>query len=131
MPQVILGEADRQRLGCPESLPFDLRSITNREAIELRRLGFNTPRLFRVALAPKTVPVLDGDQPLLGDDGAPVEDVVVDYQAWTALIWLALRRAGIVTDPATLEFDLSEFNYVADPEPEQQANEGKAEAPEA
>ncbi len=114
-----LSDPDRERLGCPEFLPLDLSSITNREAIELRKLGWNTPRLFTRAL-------------IVEEDKSSGEvDYVLNYGAWTALVWLALRRAGVDTDPLTLEFDLSDFEWLPDvevePEPEP-VEEGKAPA---
>jgi hypothetical protein len=137
MPFLKLGAADRERLGAPEAISIDLGGITNREAIRLRVLGFNTPRLWRNALRGRAVdedgnPVpreVDG----VDEDGNPAKvpnpaavDFEMDYQAWTALVWLALRRANIEADPSTLEFDLDELTYEADPEPE---DPGKAEEP--
>ena len=119
MPKLRLTDTDRERLGCPEFLPLDLASITNREAIELRRLGWNTPRLFQRALDP-------GKEET--DEGV---EYVLNYEAWTALVWLALRRAGVETDPHTLEFDVFGFEYLADVvvDPElEEAEEGKAPA---
>lgn len=141
MPFLKLGEADRERLGAPAELSISLSSLTNREAIRLRVLGFNTPRLWRLALLGKPV----------DEDGSPVPreidgvdengqlakvpnparvDTVTDYLAWTALVWLALRRAGIETDPATLEFDLDALEYEADPEPDAGKAQETAEDPE-
>jgi hypothetical protein len=111
VPHLRLSEADQQRLGCPELLPFDLRGITNREAIEIAKLGYKTPTLLRRALFSS---VEDGFDPL----------------AWTAAVWISLRRAGIETDVRTLEFDVDELVFVPDEEPEtpQTAEPGKAPA---
>lgn len=133
MPFLKLGEKDRERLGAPEALPIDLGSVTNREAIRMRTLGYRTPRLWRNAL--RGVPVdEDGNRVPAEVDGATnpaLVDFERDYQAWTVLMWLALRRVGIETDPSTLEFDLDALDYVPDPEPEPEVEEpGKAEEPE-
>ena len=120
MPFLKLGAADRERLGAPEAISIDLGGITNREAIRLRVLGFNTPRLWRNALRGRPV-----DDEGNTTDAESAVDFEMDYQAWTALVWLALRRANIEADPSTLEFSLDELSYEADPEPEP----GKAEDP--
>lgn len=99
-----LNEADRQRLGCPEFLPISLTSITNKEAVELKKLGFPTVRLMAKAL----------EKP-------------GEYEAWTALVWLALKRAGVNVDSAVLEFDLP-VEVLGDEEPDPVVvEEGKAE----
>ena len=116
MAKLRLTDADRERLGCPEFLPFEPGSLTNREAIELRKLGYKTPVKFWDALRAERE--TDGDQ---------VVDVVLDYVAWTALVWLALRRVGIQSDPATLEFDVDGLQYVPNEEPAEE-EPGKAPA---
>ena len=98
MPHLRLSEPDRQRLGAPELVPFELRGITNREAIEIAKLGYKTPTLFRRALFATS------------EDG-------LDALAWTAAVWMALRHAGVETDIRTLEFDIDLLGYVADEEP--------------
>jgi hypothetical protein len=131
VPYLKLGEADRERLGAPEQISIDLGGITNREAIQLRTLfGFRTPRMWRSALRGQPIDedgntVTDKDAKTVAD-GGPVADYVMDYQAWTAMVWLALKRVGITADPATLEFDIDEVSYEPDPEPEES---GKAEEP--
>jgi hypothetical protein len=137
MPFLKLGAADRERLGAPEAISIDLGGITNREAIRLRVLGFNTPRLWRKALLGK--PIDEDGNPVprevdgVDEDGNPAKvpnparvDTEVDYQAWAALVWMALRRVGIEEDPSTLEFDIDALSYEPDAEPE---DLGKAEEP--
>jgi hypothetical protein len=105
-----LSDADRIKFGCPEFLPVSIDAITNREAIALQKAGYPTPRLFREALRVK--PVID---PATGEpysDG----DYTIDIEAWTALVWLALRRAGVDTDLATLEWDIDGVDYLPDEE---------------
>ena len=110
MPHLRLSEADQKRLGCPELLPFDLRSITNREAIEVAKLGYKTPTLLRRALFSS---VEDGFDPL----------------AWTAAVWISLRRCGVESDVRTLEFGVDELVFVPDEEPETPPTEAPGKAP--
>jgi hypothetical protein len=92
-----LSDADRERLGCPEFLVNPLDTVTVREAIELQKLGYPTPLLFASALAAR-------------DEGP-------DFAARAALVWLALRRAGVESDPATLDFDIVGLQFFPDEEP--------------
>ncbi len=127
---LILTDADRERLGAPERLFVDLDSISNREAIQIRTMGFRTPRLFRRALA--SVP-LDADGNEVDADGA-VYSFENDYNAWTVLVWLALKRAGIDTDVRTLEFDVDSLRTAPDEtevEPEEVPKDDPPAAPEA
>jgi len=113
LPSLRLSEADRERLGAPELLPFDVNDVTNREAIEIARVGYKTPHLFRRALFAKNA-----------DD--------MDILAWTTAVWLALRRAGVDVDLVTFEFNVDQLDYIPDPEPASTvaaADEGKAPAP--
>lgn len=136
MPYLRLGDADRERLGAPEELSIDLDRLSNREAIQLRALGWSTPRLFRRALAAKGLDE-DGNEVRgsaedlkLVHDGGKVVDFQVDYEAWTAFVWLALRRSGVNVDAKTLEFDIEECAYVGDSEPELPKESPPAEDPE-
>lgn len=104
-----LSDKDKKRFGV-DDLPFDINTITNREALLLRGQGYPTPRLFVEALG-KT-----------GPD--------TDYLAWTALVWLCLRRAGAEVDVETLEFDSTSMRIVPDEEPPVVVSEGKAPGPE-
>lgn len=107
---LILSEPDRARLGAPERLLVDLDTITNREAIQIRTMGYRTPRLFRRALV--SVPLdVDGNE-VTGD--GPVHSFENDYTALTVLMWLALKRAGIDTDVRSLEFDVESLSTALD-----------------
>lgn len=97
MPKLKLGAADRERLGCPELIEFSVASITNREAMALQKLGYPTPGSLAAALRDNT-------------DG-------IDYSAWTAMVFLALRRAGVDVDAETLEFSIGELDWVPDEVP--------------
>jgi hypothetical protein len=118
---LILSDADRERLGAPERLELDLGSITNREAIQVRTMGFRTPRMFRLALQATPLDAEGnraGDDDKLAADGGTVVDYDLDYEAWTVALWLALKRAGIATDVRELEFDLDAMGISNDEEPE-------------
>lgn len=110
MPRLRLSDADRAKFGCPEFLPVSLDAITNREAIALQKAGYPTPRLFREALRVK--PVID---PATGEP-TPDGDYSVDVEAWTCLVWLSLRRCGVETDLATLEWNVDGVDYLPDEE---------------
>ena len=110
MPNLRLSEADRERLGGPELLPFVFGGITNREAIELSRLGYKTPTMWRAALS--------------------ADEQGMDAMAWTAAVWLSLRHAGVETDILALEFDMDRLRVIGDPvaEPAEVEPSGKAPA---
>ncbi len=107
---LILSEPDRERLGAPERMHIDPDSISNREAIQIRTMGFRTPRLFRRAL--KSTP-LDADGNEVERDGE-VDSYEHDYAAWTVLVWLALKRSGIDADVRTLDFDVDALGSAPD-----------------
>lgn len=115
---LILTDTDRERLGAPERLHIDLSTITNREAIQIRTMGFRTPRMLRLALSSIGLDA-DGNavrsaDAKLASDGGDVVDFEVDYAAWTVLMWLALKRAGIDADVRTLEFDVEGMGSAPD-----------------
>lgn len=112
MPSIRLTDADRARLGGPELLPFNASSFTNREAIELQKLGYPTPSAFLKALK---VEVVDGDSRM-------------DYEAWTTLVWLLLKRAGVETDLTTLTYDVSGLAWAMDEPVEPKAAEAPGKA---
>ena len=121
---LILSEPDRERLGAPERLHIDLGSISNREAIQIRAMGFRTPRTLRQALQGTRLDA-DGNEvrnadAKLASEGGNVVDYEIDYAAWTVLMWLALKRSGVDTDVRTLEFDVENMTTAPDevePEP--------------
>ncbi len=115
---LILTEADRERLGAPERLHIDPNTISNREAIQIRTMGFRTPRMLRLALSLIRLDA-DGNEvrnadAKLASEGGEVVDFEIDYAAWTVLMWLALKRAGIDTDVRTLEFDIEAMGSAPD-----------------
>jgi hypothetical protein len=108
VPFLRLSDADQERLGCPELLPLAIADITNREIMQIGRLGYRTPDVFRRALSKR------------GEE--------MDPTAWTAAVWLALRRAGVQVDIDELEFNADQLAYVPDPDPVEPEPEGKAPA---
>ena len=130
---LILSPADRERLGAPERMVLDLSTITNREAIQIRTMGFRTPRLFRRALEALLLDadgneVTGEDAKLVGDGGKAV-DYEVDYNAWTVLVWLALKRSDVTTDVRALEFDLEGLSTAPDDTEVKPEEAPKDEAP--
>jgi len=113
--QLVLSPKDRERLGCPETLPIELDRLTNREAMALQRMGFRTIRALQKRLEVKQVE---------GDD----LDMEMDYAAWTALVWLALQRAGCEQDFEGLDFDLFGLRIKGEAEVEP-ADESPGKAP--
>lgn len=135
---LILSEPDRERLGAPERMQLDLSTISNREAIQIRTMGYRTPRLFRRALEAPRLDVdgneVTGEDAEFVDDGGKAVDYEVDYNAWTVLVWLALKRCGIDTDVRLLEFDLEGLRTDSDEtevEPEQVPKDEPTPDPEA
>jgi hypothetical protein len=131
-----LSDKDRERLGCPEWLTVDLHAVTAREAAVLQRCiwpgpdgeleSFDEPAEWRRAL--RGMPMVDAT-------GAPVMHEVTELQddgsttmtmeqkrrshwgANLALVWLALKANGVTTDPATLEYDQDNAQFVREPDP--------------
>jgi hypothetical protein len=95
---------------------MDLGSMTNREAVLLQQLGIPSVAALGRRLQPSG------------------EDKVMDYAAWDAFVWLALRRAGIEVDVHTFEYDVFSIRITTDEKPEPLPgpdDPGKARAPEA
>ena len=117
---LILTPADRARLGVEtERLDFDPTGVTNREAVILAKYGgWHTPRLWYRALNLRPVYLNDDGTSRVEDETAEGEpfDLVADALAWTAAVWLTLRRNGISADLDTLEFDLYGLRIVRDDE---------------
>ena len=118
--RLVLSPADRQRFGCPDELPIDLDTLTNREAVLLQELGFATITVLGRRLQFKTT-----------EDG----DTLIDYAAWDAFVWLALRRVGVNVDVHTFEYDVHALRLGSDekaePLPDAPDDPGKAEGPVA
>lgn len=100
--RLVLSKADRERLGCPEVLPFDLSTLTTTEAVVLQGLGF-TPLSLRRRLMTKQL-----------EDG----DFDLDYAAWRVALWLALSREGVEADVRTLDWDVLNWRILGDEETE-------------
>lgn len=116
--RIRLADADRERLGCPEWVEYDPNKLGLREAAALKRETGYTPEMLSRRLQgtaqfdtatgePLTEPVLDEhQQPVIGEDGQPKTKLLLepDYEAWAAVVWLALRRAGTLI--AFADFDI-------------------------
>lgn len=118
--RLVLSPSDQERLGCPAELPISLDTLTNREAVLLQELGFPTIGSLGRRLQFKK-----------NDDG----DTVIDYAAWDAYVWLALRRAGVDVDVRTFEYDVHSIRLLNEDKPEPLPgpvdDPGKAEGPAA
>lgn len=80
---VVLCEADRERLGAPERLPYDLMEITAGEqgAIQVA-FGYHEP-----------ADIADAMRALVDDERNRIR---VDHKLYRTLIWLGLRQAGLL-----------------------------------
>ena len=116
-----LSPVDRERFGCPAELELSLNSVTNQEMRTLGRLGFKSLGGLAKALQAKVVK---------DDDGNTV-DIEYDQDALDAVVWLALRRSGVETDPRSDEFayDVLGIRWLADEERPEPDDLGKAEDP--
>lgn len=106
-----LSAADRERLGAPEWVDYDPSKMTNREAAQLQRAGYDPPQEGLAAAWVAQQP--DPDGPLR-----------IDFDVWTAVVWMALRRAGVTVPYDELEFDAYGITVEPPPEPEV-GDEGK------
>jgi hypothetical protein len=95
MIRIRLGDADRERIGCPEWLEYDPAAATLAEHRKLRQVGFSIQTL-----------------------GERLQEQ--DLDAVAALVWLALVRAGADVSFEDLDFALAELEMRAD-DPNQSA----------
>jgi hypothetical protein len=117
--RLALTAKDCERLGCPAAMDIDLSTLTNREAVLLQALGFPS-----VSALGRRLQFTTND----------VGDTLIDYAAWDALVWLALRRSGIDVDVHTFEYDVHGIQLGDEkpqPLPGAQEDPGKAEGLEA
>ncbi len=118
MSAVRLSDADRERFGVDEWLDYDLGRLTVVEAETLQeRFGVDPDDRF---VWFRGAPVVKDGQPVTGDDGEPVyrRSVVV----YRFLVWVALRRAGCVQDPDSLDFDYDDLQFRRAPDPKDQSS---------
>jgi hypothetical protein len=134
--RIYLSDADRERYGAPEFLPFKA-SFGLREAAAMKVATKWSVELLldawqkRPALDMRgeviTRPVLDeAGQPVLDEAGVPRVEPVMEGnpEAMAVLVWLALRRAGIRV-PFDDDFDIdTQVRVVPDEDDELEA--GKA-----
>jgi len=121
--QFRLSDADRARLGCPESIDaLDAATLTVDEAALIQhQTPYRGPGELRQALL--GVPAVDAsgnpvyaDQP--GPDGEPVQERDPDYQAAKVAAWLAVRRAGVLLAYKDFTFGVFDFNTREQPDTE-------------
>lgn len=144
-----LGDADRERYGCPEWMELDPNTVSMGETIAMQKgikveddiVAFDEPTDWLAAIGGRVVRDADGEpvmenvldddgRPILGDDGKPerTEKRVADWGAWLFAAWMALRRAGHKVplrdvDPALPQIRI---DFVYDEEPTDA--EGKGES---
>lgn len=100
--RIRLGDADRERLGCPEWLIEDELALSIVEADLLQRAGIEPDDVVaHIAGAPKLAG--DGTQ-LTTDDGYAIRSI--SMLGWRIRVWLALRRAGVRIPFDELDFSL-------------------------
>ncbi len=100
MSRFRLGDADRQRLGCPEILEFDPDKMMINDLIELPEATGYTVASLQEALRRNADPDTDRD-----------------WRASKAMVWLALRHAGIHVGFDELDFDVAAFRLADDEAP--------------
>ncbi len=105
--QIRLGDADRERLGCPEWVEYDFGSLTLTEAEILDDHGVTWDGELRYG-----TPVLDADgKAVLNADGRPMR--TFKPRATRVWVWSALRRAGVDVPFAELDFDTDAMSFKA------------------
>lgn len=103
---IVLGDADRERLGAPEQLVYDPGTFLVSEATALFKSAGLTRNAMNAALK------------------------AGDPEGKKAITWLALRRAGVQVRYSELDFDLVQWVLV-DPNPKPEpAAEGEGEGDE-
>lgn len=111
--RIRLSDADRERLGCPEWIEYQPDRLMIDEAIEIQdAIGYGPDELLD---AMQGVPLVRNGQPVLDSDGE--QRVRRDLRAWQAVVWAALRRAGVDTPLQGLTFDLLKLRTALDEEP--------------
>lgn len=131
--RIRLAEEDRERLGLGEDwLVFTLDRLMQAEAEALDDAGYD-PEDFIEDLRgypimrdgqPVMVPLLDNSGQPAVEDGAPklIEKKRRPPRATRAMVWLALRRAGVTVPIVGLDFDRGGIEYAPD---EDETPEGK------
>jgi hypothetical protein len=112
-----LADADRARYSCPEVLDCNLSTLMLSEARDLQQVTGYSPDELLDLVSGK--PEVDPDgQPLMHEDGR-TQRRKRDWMATNPpLVWLGLRRAGIVVQYPELDFQVLQATLVATPEAE-------------
>lgn len=114
-----LSEADRERFGAPEWITFQLDRLAAIEAATIQHETGLAPgdltKAIRYRYQVRQAGAWVDWTPLEKDPPPPAgARIVTDYDAWTAVVWVALRRAGRpVPWPEVAEFDVLGFDIRA------------------
>lgn len=118
--RIRLSDDDRERLGCPEWITYDANRLTTLEGKQLQKAGFDPPRkAIAEAWAAQFEPI----------DAETYRQARIDYDVYTAVVWMALRRIGIQTTYAELEFDTVGMQWELEPAPEVDGGKGPSTPP--
>lgn len=120
MLQVRVSQTLRDEHGCPEWLDFDFERLSPVEAGVIQQRAGLTPRALLADLR-DGVELRDASgEVLLDDEGEPRKGS--SWLAWTAVVWVAMRRAGWQTSWQQVadRFNVLDFDWrltVGDDEP--------------
>lgn len=128
--RIRLSDEDRERLGITEEwLAFQLDRLMMSEAEELDNGGYDPDDLAE-DLAGQIVYGADGEPvmiPVPGSDGQLVEKRRRPARVWRAVVWIAIRNAGVQVPYVGFDFNLRGIEYAADPD-EEPGKDGEAPA---
>ena len=115
--KITLSDADRERLGAPETIDCDLRTYRVSEAIAVER-----------ATGMEYVDVLKAIEPTITDlpGEPPRRRYALTPQGMKIRVWVGLHRAGVEVDFATLDFEYQDLTAFVIKEIEEP---GKADSP--
>lgn len=141
--RIRLADEDRQRLGLDDEwIVFSLDRLMQVEAEALDDAGYD-PEDFLEDLRgypvlrdgqPVMVPLLDDSgEPAVDDDGQPklVEKRRRRPRSTRAMVWLALRRAGVTVPLVDLDFDRGGIEYAQDEDGTPEGKDDEAPASES
>lgn len=123
--RIRLSDADRARYpGCPETLEIT-QDVTLREAAALQRIGWAMPSdLFKALSGAER----DETGQIIRDEHSNPVRREPDFEAWLAIVWLGLRRAGVnvAYEDVDVSWDISpELDPEETEKPPAEVGEGK------